>query len=308
MKCFFSKYLATIAVSCLTIGIASAQDSSGADIDTLYHAFGKMYRLQLSNAPFPAPERAQGHTYNGKLYPAEDHYMDSTTLVFIPRKFIPGREIDIVVYFHGWNNNPDSAIVQFSLINQFIQANKNAILIIPQGPKNAPDSHGGKLERAGLFAAFINEICLKLAADKVIRNNPRIGTIVIAGHSGAYRVMAHILMHGGIDIKEVYLFDGLYGQFEKFILWIDRNKTARFVAITSPAEGGTEKQSMDMMSVMKAWRIPFASFKEIDGSLVEMEKNRVIFIQSILGHNEVLATGNNLYKCLVTSSNLKDMN
>ncbi|WP_250632767.1 hypothetical protein [Rhodoflexus caldus] len=283
-----------------------AQDAT--DTDTLYQSFGKIYRLQLINAPFPSPERANGHTYNGKTYSAAEHYNDSTVLVFIPKKFNPSREVDVVVYFHGWYNNPDSALVQFNLINQFVQANKNAILIVPQGPKNAPDSFGGKLEKAGMFAAFINETFLKLAAEKVFRSNPRLGTIVIAGHSGAYRVMAHILMHGGMEIKEVYLFDGLYSQFEKFILWIDRNKTGRFVAVTSPAEGGTEKQSMDMMAVMKAWKIPFASFKELDASLVEMEKNRVVFIQSILGHNEVLSTGNNLYKCLVTSGNLKDIN
>lgn len=283
-----------------------AQDAT--DTDTMYHSFGKIYRLQLINAPFPSPERANGHTYNGKTYSTAEHYNDSTVLVFIPKKFNPSREVDVVVYFHGWYNNPDSALVQFNLINQFVQANKNAILIVPQGPKNAPDSFGGKLEKAGMFAAFINETFLKLAAEKVFRNNPRLGTIVIAGHSGAYRVMAHILMHGGMEIKEVYLFDGLYSQFEKFILWIDRNKTGRFVAVTSPAEGGTEKQSMDMMAVMKAWKIPFASFKELDASLVEMEKNRVVFIQSILGHNEVLSTGNNLYKCLVTSGNLKDIN
>lgn len=307
MKEIPTRCLLFAAATLLTL-TAQAQDTSYADTDTLYQSFGRIYRLQLTNAPFPSPERAKGHTYNGKFYSAEEHYNDSTVLVFVPKKFNPAREADAVVYFHGWYNNPDSALVQFNLINQFVQANKNAILIVPQGPKNAPDSFGGKLESAGMFAAFINEIFLKLAAAKVVRNNPRLGTIVLAGHSGGYRVIAHILMHGGMDIKEVYIFDGLYGHFEKFILWIDRNKSARFVAITSPAEGGTEKQSMEMMTVMKAWRIPFASFKELDASLTELEKNRVVFIQSILGHNEVLATGNALYKCLVTSNNLKDIN
>jgi hypothetical protein len=308
MKYYLLQFIAALAACVLLILPVQAQETTATDTDTLYQSFGKIYRLQLVNAPFPAPERANGYVYNGKTYTANEHYSDSTVLVFVPKKFNPGKELDVVVYFHGWYNNPDSAIVQFHLINQFVQANKNALLIIPQGPKNAPDSFGGKLEKAGLFAAFVNEVFLKLTAQKVIRNNPRIGTIVLAGHSGAYRVMAYILMHGGIEVKEVYLFDGLYSQFEKFILWIDRSKTGRFVAITSPAEGGTEKQSMDMMAVMKAWKIPFASFKELDASLVEMEKNRVIFIQSILGHNEVLSTGNNLYKCLVTSNNLKDMN
>ncbi|MCS6969121.1 MAG: hypothetical protein RMJ44_10660 [Cytophagales bacterium] len=278
------------------------------DSDTVYQSYGKLYRLYLANAPFPAAERAQGHTYNGKFYPAQEHYSDSTALVFVPRRFQTSREIDLVIYFHGWYNNVDSVLAQFNLINQFVQASKNAILILPQGPKNAPDSHGGKLEKAGIFAAFVNEVLLKLSNEKVIRGNPKIGTVVLAGHSGAYRVIAHILMHGGLEVKEVYLFDGLYGQFEKFILWIDRNKLGRFIAITSPAEGGTEQQSMEMMTVMKAWRIPFASFKEIDASLTELEKHRVVFIQSMLGHNEVVSTGNALYKCLVTSGNLKDLN
>lgn len=307
MKYFLLKSVFAL-IACVLFAVPQLWAQDSADADTLYQSFGKIYRLQLANAPFPASERANGYTYEGKTYSAAEHYSDSTVLVFIPKKFNPSREVDVVVHFHGWYNNPDSAIIRFNLINQFVQANKNAILIIPQGPKNAPDSFGGKLEKAGMFAAFINEIFLKLSAEKAFRINPRLGTIVLSGHSGAYRVIAHILMHGGMEVKEVYLFDGLYSQFEKFILWIDRSKTGRFVAVTSPAEGGTEKQSMDMMVVMKAWKIPFASFKELDASLVEMEKNRVVFIQSILGHNEVLSSGNNLYKCLVTSGNLKDMN
>ena len=63
-----------------------------------------------------------------------------------PKDLSTTEKINFVVYFHGWNNNIDSACAQFDLIEQFCESNKNAIFVFPEGPKNSPDSFGGKLE------------------------------------------------------------------------------------------------------------------------------------------------------------------
>ena len=52
-----------------------------------FNHLGKVYRFELDNAPFPHQDKANGHTYDGKLYSAEEHYSDSTTLVYIPKYF-----------------------------------------------------------------------------------------------------------------------------------------------------------------------------------------------------------------------------
>ena len=111
-----------------------------------YQHLGEMFVPQFSSAPFPHPNRINGHVYDDKTYSAQEHYSDSSVAIFIPKGFKPTEKINIVVYFHGWNNNIDSACAQFDLIEQFCESDKNAIFVFPEGPKNSPDSYGGRLE------------------------------------------------------------------------------------------------------------------------------------------------------------------
>ena len=67
-----------------------------------------------------------------------------------------------------------------------------------------------------------------------------VGQIVLSGHSGGYQVIAAILDHGGMTehVREVWLFDGLYAQTDRYLAWIDRRK-GRFVDIYTD-RGGTK--------------------------------------------------------------------
>ena len=44
--------------------------------------------------------------------------------------------------------------------------------------------------------------------------------LILAGHSGAYRVMANILQNGNVPVNEVILFDALYAETDKFMIWL----------------------------------------------------------------------------------------
>ena len=114
-----------------------------------FNHLGKVYRFELDNAPFPHQDKANGHTYDGKLYSAEEHYSDSTTLVYIPKYFNLKGRTDVVVYFHGWNNNVDSMIIQFDLVTQFYDSGINAILVMPEGPKKCSGFFRRKVRRKG---------------------------------------------------------------------------------------------------------------------------------------------------------------
>ena len=132
----------------------------GQSLSEIYSQYGTIRKVSLKNAPFPHPRRAQGYTYRDQLFPAEKHYQDSSVAIFIPNYFRPGRRVDFVVHFHGWNTNIDSVLQRFRLIEQLSGSCKNAILIVPQGPNNAPDSFGGKLENPAGFKYFMDEIML----------------------------------------------------------------------------------------------------------------------------------------------------
>jgi hypothetical protein len=253
-----------------------------------YSGYGTLYRFELNNAPFPDEERADGHNYSNKHYPEEIHYNDSTTLVFIPDYYVPQDSVDIIVYFHGWNNNVDSALVQVKLIEQLYASGRNAVLIMPEGPKNAPDSFGGKLEEEGRFKLFIEEVLSNLSS--TLNQQLTTRNIILAGHSGAYRVMSYILLHGGLtgQIKELYLFDGLYADVEKYAYWLD-NFEGRFINIYTP-NGGTKYLSENLMTDLKAWNIPFTFIDGDEFSDSELRNNRIVFISSQLSHNQVIST------------------
>lgn len=266
-----------------------------------YSGLGTMFVQQFSSAPFPDSLRSDGHMYGGKLYSAADHYSDSSVAIFVPNGFRKEKQTDVVVYFHGWNNNIDSACTEYRLIDQFSAAKKNAIFIFPEGPKDAPDSYGGRMERTNGLKLLLSDV-MKFLRGKNLVGSEKIGKILIAGHSGAYHVISFCVMRGGMTshISDVVLFDALYGETEKFAYWIDHYK-GRFVDIYTDS-GGTKYETQSLMADLDAWHIPYCSKEEHDLTLKDLKNNKNIFIHSDLVHNDVVAVRDQFQHYLETSS------
>lgn len=174
----------------------------------------------FASAPYPHPSRAQGHTYQGKLFDAATHYADSTVGLVIPAGFAPTQSTDFIVHFHGWGNHVSNVIEHHALRKQLAASGRNAILVVPQGPKDASDSGCGKLEEAGGFERLVREVAQFLKADGKIPTE-RIGKLTLSAHSGGYKVTSAILEHGGLvpNISDVLLFDASYGGLEVLAAW-----------------------------------------------------------------------------------------
>jgi len=259
-----------------------------------------MFVPQFSSAPFPHPNRINGHVYDDKTYSVQEHYSDSSVAIFIPKGFKPAEKINIVVYFHGWNNNIDSACAQFDLIEQFSESNKNAIFVFPEGPKNSPDSYGGRLEEKDGLKNLIDDI-LKFLKEKKKIISSTVGNIILAGHSGAYLVISFCLMHGGLTkrISDVILFDALYGETEKFVHWIE-NFNGRFINIYTD-NGGTKSETENLMRDFDACKIPYFKTEESQLKIDDLKNNRLIFIHTELTHNEVISVRKQFREYLKTS-------
>jgi hypothetical protein len=281
----------------LASGLAAAQP-----LTERYADIGTMIVTTSDHTMFPHEKRAQGHTYEGKAYPADVHYSDRTVAIFVPKGFRAGDETSLVFYFHGWRNDVDDTLKQFHVAEQLAASGVNAVLVLAEGPRNSPDSFGGKLEETGVFASLVNDVLSTLKARGVVAST-KPGSIVLAGHSGAYRVMAFILTRGGLtpNIREVYLFDALYGQTEKFAHWIDRSG-GKLIDIYTP-EGGTRDESLSLMDDLRAWDIPFAAVPEGAVTPDLLRKNRLVFIDSPLEHNDVVAK-NEQFRAFLTASSL----
>ena len=253
---------------------------------TNFDSLGSLLVTQFVSAPFPHPARADGHKYHDQFFSAAEHYSDSTVAMFIPKGFRVTDKIDFVIHFHGWNNTVAGTLEQFDLVQQFCDSGKNAIFIVPEGPHLAPDSFGGKLEDTNGFKVFMSEAMKNLRSSGVIGKDFKLGNVILSGHSGGYHVMAGIVDHGGLPIKEAWLFDALYGNTEKFVAW-QKRENGRMVNIYTD-HGGTKEESEKLIASYKTNGVSFVSLEETNSVAKDFAKSKIVFIHSDLKHDEVI--------------------
>jgi hypothetical protein len=284
----------------ILLGLLSGAWLQAADLTGQYAPQGQLIVTNLASAPFPHPLRAQGHQYKDKFFSAADHYQDSHVALFVPKGFRAGGEVDLVVHFHGWGNNLTNALGKYQLIRQFASSRRNAVLIVPQGPVDASDSFGGKLEDAGGFKQFIADALAGLG-QRGILGDARPGRIILSGHSGGYEVISAILARGGLTdhVREVWLFDALYARTERFVLWFDHHP-GRFIDLYT-AHGGTLDESEELMTALRGNGAPFFCANETNATAADLRINPLIFLFSDLPHDEVMQARGTFQRFLETS-------
>ena len=260
-----------------------------------------IFRFTSPFTSFPDLLRKSGHTYQNQVFPYTDHYDDSSVLIIVPPHFKPAENVDMIFWFHGWYNSIDSSVGAFNLIDQFIASKRNALLVIPETSKKAPDSYGGKLEKEGMFRKLVEDIIYSKRPMLGIKNQMHSGNIILAGHSGAYRLIAHIIHQGGLPIQEVLLFDGLYGQLDKFKPWILSDKNHSFVHWYTNKGGGTDEVSDTLMNQLKRENIEFRLVEETIPETKLPQKTQILFVHSSREHNEVITNPDN-FKLLIQRS------
>jgi hypothetical protein len=294
-----SEFMKTLLL--LLIGCA-AFPARGENLPQRYADYGELIVTQLASAPFPHPKRTEGHTYQGQLYAAKEHYSDSTVAIFIPKGFRETGQVDFVVHFHGWKNNVEGVLRQYRLIEQLNASGRNAVLVVPQGPLNTPDSFGGKLEDTGGFKRFMADVVETLRQKSALKKRDfGVGQIVLAGHSGGYEVISAILDCGGLTqhAREVWLFDALYAQTDKFLAWINRRQ-GRFLDIYT-AHGGTKTDTEQLMATLKQHGTPFFAGKEGEATPADLQSNKLVFLYTDLPHNDVVSKRQEFCEYLRTS-------
>ncbi|MDQ6826850.1 MAG: hypothetical protein M3Z14_06590 [Candidatus Eremiobacteraeota bacterium] len=176
---------------------------------------------KLATAPYPHASRAQGHVFDKVLYDAAHHYSDDTVGIVVPALYRETDATDFIVHFHGWRNNVAHVLSQYRLVQQLTAARVNAILVVPQGPLDSPDSGFGKLELdVNGFANFIHGVVDQMISVGIIHSK-KIGRIVLTAHSGGYGGAGGVLVRGGLNerISDVILFDSAYGYYDAFANW-----------------------------------------------------------------------------------------
>ena len=277
-----TRSITNAAVLCIVPFILCSQETP-----LQFREHGELLIRHLSSAPFPHPRRAAGHTYAKRHYPADKHYSDSSVAIFIPMGYRPTDSLDMVLHLHGWRRTLDTALQTHRLPQQLAQSGKNAILVVPQGPCHAPDSYAGKLEDAGGLKRFVEEIADVLFRESRVKTRI-IGKVILSAHSGGYEGVAFSLMRGGIPdkVREVYLFDALYGETEKFAYWVD-HFNGKMINIYTDS-GGTRWDSEAFMQDLDGWNVSYCAKPEPALAFSDLQRNRLIFIHSDLDHEGVV--------------------
>jgi len=292
-----SVLLAIASVAFLVSGLPAQ------NLPDLYAPQGRLILTRFASAPFPHPNRTEGHKYKDQFFSAAEHYSDNTVALFVPKAFRETGRIDLVIHFHGWKNHVEGVLQHYKLIEQLVESGRNAVLIVPQGPHDAPDSFGGKLEDVDGFKRFIDEVAQTLREKCGLKQKDFvIGDIVLSGHSGGYQVISAVLDHGGSpgQIKEVWLFDALYAQTDRFLAWSDRYQ-GRWLDIYTE-HGGTKEETENLMALLKQRGTPFWTGTEGDLTSAVLETNRLVFIYTDLAHDDVVDKHSMFRQFLQTSA------
>ena len=249
---------------------------------------GETALFQMEHAPFPHPSRAEGHKDQETDYPADTHYADSTVALFLPNEYQPGEKTDLLFYFHGWDNSVGESLEQFDLRGMAARSGQNVILVFPEGPKNAKDSTLGKIEDEGGLARLSSEVIDVLKREKRIPPTSRLGDVLLSGHSGAYRGIAHALDHGGLDehITDVLLLDASYANLDWFAAWAagspDRRLRSVFTDHLAP-------ENAWLMAQLSKAGIPFEIRLDTDLEVETLRANRLVFVLTQdRDHNETV--------------------
>lgn len=209
----------------------------------------------------------------GAFPPVGEH---PNALVYVPPDFDPTPPIALVVYIHGFNNCVENIVRTkgescdpqkgtpvrnaFSLIDQLQASKRNALLLCPEVAFDQSSAETGNLGKTDGFKALVAEALQALPAPLSQLTVREVGEVVLASHSGGYKVAAAIATRGGVPIRELFLFDSLYGANADFDAWVMQDLASfsgaaprRRFADVYTSSGGTQALSQAMADRARSW-------------------------------------------------------
>lgn len=251
---------------------------------------GDLALVPFRSAPFPHKSRENGFKTATKVYPKDPHYTDSTVGVFVPKNFKPGRSINFVVHFHGHNNHVEQVFEQFNLAKEMEMSGLNAVLLVPQGPRDVPDSTDGKLQYdEGSLTALINEAISFLASQGRISPTTTLGHIALTAHSGGYLVTTYIVDRKELadHITDVILFDATYGGLPAFADYCAASADHRLISICTQHLGHENARLIALLQ--KRHVQPRVLFEEDLTEAEVAKRGPLIVLTTTLEHNDVVS-------------------
>ncbi|MEO1266576.1 MAG: hypothetical protein AAFX99_00670 [Myxococcota bacterium] len=187
---------------------------------------------RLPTAPFP---------YEGLPYD------DDRVFVTFPAQLDRSAPVPVIVHLHGYGVELERMVKAKQLSEQLMMSGRNAVLIVPQGPLLANSGHFGKLMQPGGFRHLIDDVLALLARDGFVEHRQR-GSVIVSAHSGGYQAASRALLHGGVAVDAVFLFDALYGRLDIFKLFVEQGGQLRSLYTDA---GGTRRRNVMLRHIFE---------------------------------------------------------
>lgn len=251
----------------------------------------RQYTFYASNNMFPLKEA------NAQYSSSDGRYNDNSYIVYTPKHFNKSKPWHFFFWFHGSTNNIQSTIEQFKLREQITLSQANVILIMPEAVKNAPDSYAGNWEQPNSFNMFMEELKQKLKIEKIVDDVPANNHIIIAGHSGAARVLVRLMDYSSSTIKAIFLFDAIYSNEQNILNCIKRFPNCKLINLYSQREGCL-RSSKKLMELMQKAGTTYLAKQDTDVTDEQLKQNRITCLNSNLSHNDIPVSYNYLIRYL----------
>lgn len=227
---------------------------------------------------------------------------DSPVVVFIPQNLAFSAKTDMILHFHDKNTTVDEAEKNNRLIQQFAEAKRPAILILPE----TNGALGAKLSEDNGFRNFMVELLDSLAGKPNRVTEP--GTIILSCHGESSQTVANIMAIGGVEnaIKEAWVFDGLLGNLDKFEKFT-KTPGRRFINLYS-STGETTGPTVEFDRIMHERGPTFYLLTEeskLQKSWPWMPAGRIFQFSVVLGRDEIMHKSNLFMRMVSATPMLK---
>lgn len=233
---------------------------------------GHTFLRPFATAPYPHAGRA---------------YRDATIGIYVPAGFRASDTIDYAVHFHGFCNDVAHMLQRYRLREQLDASRRNAVLIVPQGPKDARDADFGKLEHDENGLRNLLEDVGAFLRSRRITNASAIGRVVLSTHSGGYAGAGGSIVHGGLseNISDLLLFDSAYGYYDAFANWTKARSTNHLLSLFTT---DTENGNVYLMTLIQAQQ-PTIFVRLAHGmTLSELQTRAPTFVLTTVAHDELM--------------------
>jgi hypothetical protein len=153
-----------------------------------------------------------------------------------------------VLHFHGFNTTIDQTVPAHLYREHVYASGANVVLVVPQGPVNMASGDFGRLMDPAGTQAMLDEVLIVLYRAGMIEN-PVLGPVTLTSHSGGYQAVAANLTNPPFVVRQVDLFDSLYGDIATYQAYATGGGVLRS---DYTASGGTDANNMSFASAIGA--------------------------------------------------------